>query len=139
MRYMIILFPLILFAKEVCLDFSDMELEDPYVKQAVIKKVEEYALEAGLKIKCSVGIPRIKVTADFKEIPSTISAKQRVSSYTLHLRINLGEESFSASVPYSLPSGALAELPKRKALEEAFTRIKLHLIKFFSREYLKEK
>lgn len=116
-----------------------MDLDDPYVKQIVIRKIEEYALEAGFKIRCKRNTPRIKVKANLREVPTTISAKQRVSSYTLYLSISLGEESFSASVPYSLPYGSLAELPRRKALEEAFSRIKLHIIKYFSRKYFKGK
>ncbi|AAC06573.1 hypothetical protein [Aquifex aeolicus] len=139
MRFLILLLPFFLFAKEVCLDFSEIDTDDPYVKQAIIRKVEEYVLEAGFKVKCTENTLRIKVRANYREVPSTISARQRVSSYTLYLSVSLGEESFSASVPYSLPSGSLAELPRRKALEEAFSRIKLHIIKYFSREYLREK
>ncbi|HID66521.1 MAG TPA: hypothetical protein EYP32_07000 [Aquificaceae bacterium] len=124
------------FSKEMCLDFSEIDLEDPYVKKAVIQKLEQYAIESGFILKCSESSKRIKVFVSYSEKAISISARQRVSTYIFSLNIQIGDESFSSSVPYSLPSGALAELPRRKALEEMMGRLKLPIIKYFSEIYL---
>ena len=120
----------------MCLDFSEIDLEDPYVKKVVIQKLEQYAIESGFTLTCSEGSKRIKVFVSYSEKSISISARHRVSTYIFSLNIRIDNESFSSSVPYSLPSGALAELPRRKALEEIMRRLKLPIIKYFSEIYL---
>ncbi|RUM29436.1 MAG: hypothetical protein DSY42_06560 [Aquifex sp.] len=138
MRLLIVIFFLLSFSfsKEICLDFSEVDLEDPYVKKAVIQKLEQYAMESGFTLTCTESSKRIKVFVNYSEKAISISARQRVSTYIFSLNIRIGSESFSSSVPYSLPSGALAELPRRKALEEIMKRLKLPIIKYFSEIYL---
>ncbi|GAB6066339.1 hypothetical protein JCM9492_14320 [Aquifex pyrophilus] len=123
-----------LFAKELCLDFN-IDTEDSYVNKRIAQYVERFALESGFELSCSEKSLNLSVSASFSERSVAISPKQRVSTYLFSLSIRIGSESFSTSVPYSLPSGALGELPRRKALEEAIQRLKLPIIKYFTELY----
>ncbi|HIP42429.1 MAG TPA: hypothetical protein EYG91_00615 [Aquifex aeolicus] len=123
------------FSKEICFDFSGINSEDPYVRKAVIQKLEQYAMESGFTLACTESSKRIEVFANYSEKAVSISARQRISIYIFSLNIRIGNKSFSSSVPYSLPSGALAELPRRKALEEVIERLKLPIIKYLSEIY----
>ncbi|NPA33100.1 MAG: hypothetical protein GXO04_05690 [Aquificae bacterium] len=132
--FLILLLSSFVFALEVCLDFSS-KTEDPFVNKLIVSKIESFALESGLKLSCSEGSLKIPVSFSFSERPLSISSRQRVSSYILSLSLNIGSENFSASVPYSLPSGAFAELPRRKAVDELLSRLKLPILKYFSEIY----
>ncbi len=132
--FLVILLLSFLFAKELCLEFN-INTDDPYLNKRVEQYVEELALESGFKLGCSEKSLNLPVSASFSENGIAISPKQRVSTYLFSLSVNIGNESFSTSVPYSLPSGAFGELPRRKALEEAIKRLRLPIIKYFTELY----
>jgi len=120
------------FGLEVCPRWN-IRLPDPYGAQLVKEKITEYLLESGLELSCKEGSKALGIEVSSKERGLSISPRQRVSTYLLTLKVKVGGESFSASVPYSQSSGGLGELPRREALAEALQRLKLQLIDYFFR------
>jgi len=132
MPILIILMMLSLIAngREICLSVEGRNLKDPFVKQYVLDKINQYILESGWSVGCSEKALRLYLRVDYNERPLVISAGQRVKSYLFSLKIRINGRRFSASVPYSLPYGGLGELPRRKAVEEAMGRMKLSIIEY---------
>ena len=116
------------FGEEICLKFHDSG-EDPYVAHRIYHHIKNLFLEAGFKFSCSKNTNKVNVEVSYSETPISVSSRQRVSSYILHLHIKLNEKSFSSSVPYSV-NASYGEIPRRKAIEEAFGRIKLNLLEY---------
>ncbi len=127
---MIFLLPLLAVGGELCLSVDGTNLKDPFVKQYVLGRINQYVLESGWEVGCSEKARRLVLKVRYTERPLVISAGQRVKSYLLSLRVEINGKSFGASVPYSLPYGGLGELPRRKALEEALGRMKLSIIEY---------
>ena len=127
---LILFFISLAFSQEVCLKVN-VYSDDPYLKQRAISRIKQIALESGFKLRCSENSKIVKAYIKISETPLSLSPRQRVSSYNLNLFIKLNGEKISTSVPYSLPYGGIAELPRRKAIEEAFERIRLRILDFF--------
>ncbi len=116
------------FGGEICLKFHGSG-EDPYVAHRVYHHIKNLFLETGFKFSCYKTTDKVSVEVSYSETPISVSSRQRVSSYILHLHIKLNEKSFSSSVPYSV-NASYGEIPRRKAIEEAFGRIKLNILEY---------
>ncbi|NPB06927.1 MAG: hypothetical protein GXO03_04900 [Aquificae bacterium] len=125
----LVLLALPVFAQELCLTVKG-SFPDPYARLVVTKKLRETALEAGYALGCGPNARKLELRAEVNERPLVVSGLQRVSTYLLKLTVKTPQESFSASVPYRLAYGGEAELPRRRALEEAFRRLKLRLLDY---------
>ena len=114
------------FGGEVCLKFNNLGV-DPYIAHRMYHHIKNLFLEAGFRLSCSGNTERMSVEISYSETPISVSSRQRVSSYILSLRVRLNEKTFSSSVPYSV-NASYGEIPRRRAIEEAFGRIKLNIL-----------
>ncbi len=117
------------FGKEICLNLTKSTAEDPYVTHRVYNQLKNLFLETGFKLSCTENAEKVNVTVSYSEIPISISSRQRVSSYMFYLKIHLNDKVFSSSVPYSV-NASYGEIPRKKAVEESFGRIKLNLLEY---------
>ena len=122
------LFISVTFGEVVCLEFSNRG-EDPYIAHRLYHYMKNLFLEAGFKFSCSEEAKKMKVEISYSETPISVSSRQRVSSYILHMQIKLDEKTFNSSVPYSV-NASYGEIPRRRAVEEAFGRIKLNILEY---------
>ncbi|RMH08688.1 MAG: hypothetical protein D6699_00630, partial [Aquificota bacterium] len=107
---------------------------------ALRKTLEKALLESGHKLSCSQGsvalFPKVE---SLKETPIAYSPQQRVSAYSLEMtvRVKAGTQdmTFSAVVPYSQPTGGVGDLPRRRAIEDAFGIIYLDMVENFKRRF----
>jgi hypothetical protein len=125
-------------AHDLCIRPVENPYGEPYLSYAFRKNLERAVLESGGRLRCSEGsqviLPRVKL---FKETPIAYTPQQRVSAYTLELKLSLlwnaEEREFLATVPYSQPTGGLGDIPRRKAIEEAFGIIYLDMLQHIKR------
>ncbi|MDQ7082791.1 MAG: hypothetical protein Q9N34_07455 [Aquificota bacterium] len=121
-----------------CIEEVENETNEPYLSYALLKMVERAILESGGKLSCKNGSDRVRISIrDFRETPLAYSPSQRVSSYilSLYFEVSVKENSFSVSgsVPYSLPTGGLGDLPRRKAIDDLVDKIYFEVLKNFRR------
>ncbi|ACG57191.1 putative protein [Hydrogenobaculum sp. Y04AAS1] len=119
------------YAQSFCIkEKSGAFIEDPYIKEYVIKSVEEAFIEAKKPLDCnskSYKTVFLKVT-NLSDMPIGYSIYQRANNYILNLSIELNiankKYTYFQSSYYALPTGGEGDLPKRQALEDAMDRIK---------------
>lgn len=127
------------FALDVCLKPIENPYTEPYLDFALRKTLEKALLESGHKLACFPSslelTPYVKL---LRETPIAYSPNQRVSAYNLELSVALrtkdAERSFSVVVPYSLPTGALGSLPRRKAIDDALGIIYTDILEYLRKE-----
>lgn len=124
------LFISITFGKDVCLKLSNDSGEDSYITQRIYYLLKTTLLEAGYRLSCSEKAQNIYVSISYTERPISLSQKQRVSTYILNLSLRVNDREFYSSIPYSV-NPSLGELPRRRAAEELFGRIKLNILEYF--------
>ncbi len=121
-----------------CIEKVENDTNEPYLSYALLKMAERAILESGGELSCEVSSKRVRVRViDFREIPLAYSPSQRVNSYNLYLsfEVSVGGSSFSVggSVPYSLPTGSLGDVPRRKAIDDLVDKIYFEVLKNFRR------
>jgi len=124
----LLLFISITFGGEICLDLKDLG-EDPYVAQRLYYHLRNLFLEAGFTLSCSDKAQKMYAEFSYSETPISISPKQRVSSYIFYLKVRLNDREFTSSAPYFVNS-SYGEIPKRKAVDEAFGKMKLSVLEY---------
>lgn len=124
----LLLFISLTFGKEICLDLRDRG-EDPYVAERLYYHLRNLFLEAGLTLSCSDKSQKMYAEVSYSETPISISPKQRVSNYIFYLKVRLNDREFISSAPYSVNS-SYGEIPRRKAVDEAFGRMKLSVLEY---------
>ena len=130
MRLLILLLLIsVTFGEEICLKMAKSADEDSYVAHRVYHKLKNLFLEAGFKLACTENAKRIYIAVSYSETPISLSSRQRVSSYILYLRVHLNDRKFTGSIPYSV-NASYGEIPRRRAIEEAFDRIKLNILEY---------
>ncbi len=122
------------YAEVFCIENVENETNEPYLSYALLKVVEKAVLENGYELSCKGDYKKINVSVlSFEEKPIAYTPQQRVSSYNLTLRfeVELSGRKFqiSGTVPYSLPSGGLGDIPRRKAIDDLLDKIYLDLLK----------
>lgn len=120
------------FSQTLCIRDVENETNEPYLSYALLKTMEKAILESGYSLKCPEGeVVKVRVV-EFRENPIAYTPSQRVSSYNLTLRIDveIGKKRFSVggTVPYSLPSGSLGDIPRRKAIDDLLDKIYLEIL-----------
>ena len=123
-----VIFISVTFGGEICLKLHSSN-EDPYVSHRIYHHLKNLFLETGFNLSCRDKAQKVNVEISYSETPISVSSRQRVSSYILHLRVRLNDKEFSGSVPYSV-NASYGEIPRRKAIEEAFGRIKLNILEY---------
>ncbi len=62
-----------------------------------------------------------------------------MSAYSLEMTVRVKADTqdmtFSAVVPYSQPTGGVGDLPRRRAIEDAFGIIYLDMVEYFKRRF----
>ena len=124
-------FIVISYAQSFCIkEKSGAFIEDPYIKEYVIKSVEDAFIEAKKPLDCNSKSHKtvfLKVT-NLSDMPIGYSIYQRANNYILNLSIELdiGNKKYTyfQSSYYALPTGGEGDLLKRQALEDAMDRIK---------------
>jgi len=124
----LLLFISLTFGGEICLDLKDRG-EDPYVAQRLYHHLRNLFLEAGFTLSCSDKSKKMYAEVSYSETPISISPKQRVSSYIFYLKVRLNDREFMSSAPYSVNS-SYGEIPRRKAVDEAFGKMKLSILEY---------
>ncbi len=119
--------------KEFCIKDVRNEFNEPYLSYALIRTVERAVIEMGGVLDCDESsVPVLIKVESFRETPIAYTPDQRVSSYILSLgiRIRVDKRDFSlrGTVPYSLPSGAFGDIPRRKAIDDLLDKIYLKLL-----------
>lgn len=125
-------------AKSFCIKAVENPYAEPYLDYLLIKSVERAVLASGYKLDCAKGSQEISPAVELlKETPIAYTPQQRVSAYSLELKLSLriGQEkkTFSVSVPYSQPEGGVGDLPRRAALEDALSIIYTEILQFIGR------
>jgi hypothetical protein len=120
------------YAETFCIEVEN-ETNEPYLSYAVMKFVEKAVLESGATLSCKEDHKNLRVRiVRFKETPIAYTPEQRVSSYNLSLSLKLeleGREfTLSGSVPYTLPTGGLGDIPRRKAIDDLLDKIYWNLL-----------
>jgi len=123
------------FSEGLCIKEVHNPYSEVYLSYVFRKNVEKLVLESGYKIYCGEGSKEIKPEVElFKEHPIAYTPQQRVSAYNLELRVSLAldgkKKSFSVFVPYTQQGGMVGDLPRRKAIEEAFRIIYIDMLEF---------
>ncbi|MCS7284475.1 MAG: hypothetical protein NZ527_02045 [Hydrogenobacter thermophilus] len=128
------------FAAEFCIKPVENPYNEPYLNYALQKKVESAVLESGHSLKCGKdSIDILPLVKELREVPIAYTPYQRVSAYNLTLTVaikdNKEERDFSFTVPYSLPTGGLGDLPRRQAIDDALGIIYIEFVQYFKRRY----
>ena len=128
------------FSLEFCVKPVENPYDEPYLNYAFRKNLESAILESGGRVACTNKAININpIVKEFKETPISYSPFQRVNAYSLALVLGIKdprrEKEFSVSVPYSLPTGSLGDLPRRQAIDDAFGIIYIQLVEHFKRRY----
>ncbi len=136
--FLIFLLLSVSFARDYCLQAVENPYGEPYIDYAFRRAVERAVLEAGGRLSCKEGSKRVRLKVEsLKETPIAFTPQQRVSSYNLELKLSLQVEEekkgFSVALPYSQPTGGLGDLPRRKAVDDAFGIIYLQILEFLGR------
>lgn len=118
----------IVYSQDVCLNLKESG-EDPYITNRLYHHIKNLFLEAGFHISCVHSAEKVNLGISYNEAPISVSARQRVSSYILHLKIRLNGKEFRGSVPYSVKA-SYGEISRRNAVEEVFSRMKLDLLEY---------
>ncbi|EDP75257.1 hypothetical protein [Hydrogenivirga sp. 128-5-R1-1] len=126
------------FSQELCIKEVENDTNEPYLSYALLRTIEKAILESGWKLGCKKGSTEVYVRiTSFKETPIAYTPAQRVSSYNLSVSfsVRVGERSFSlaGTVPYSLPSGGLGDIPRRRAIDDLLDKIYWNLLQNFRR------
>lgn len=126
------------FSEDICIKEVSNPYTEVYLSYAFRKNLEKAILESGNSIGCGAGSKEIKPEVEmFKEVPIAYTPQQRVSAYNLEIKVSLTMEdkkrAFLVAVPYSQPTGAVGDLPKRKAIEDAFKIIYVDMLEFIKR------
>ncbi len=116
------------FSQEICIKLEENTSEEPYASVAVIKTFEKAIFESGFSAGCSENSKLLKLyITDLEEVPIAYTPQQRVSTYTLILRIKMVlngvKKEFSLNIPYSIPFGGLGDIPRRQALEDLMDKL----------------
>ncbi len=132
--FLIGLFASLSFGGPLCVELVRDPYRDPYLSFAVLRTVERAVLESGRGLSCGDGSEALKVEiVRFEERPIAYTPEQRVSAYTLRitLKFTMRDRSFSVTsvVPYSLPTGGLGDIPRRRAIDDALDKIYLNILK----------
>jgi hypothetical protein len=128
------------FSAVFCIKPVENPYRDPYINYRLQKNLEDAVLESGHKVSCKEHtftiVPIIK---ELKETPVGYTSYQRVSAYNLTLSVALKdgkeEKDFSFTVTYSLPTGSLGDLPRRKAIDNILDIIYIEFVQYFKRRY----
>ncbi len=128
-----ILVPAIAFANAFCVKVERDPYRDPYLGLAVLKTIERAVIESGLAVSCDDSAKDLNVRiVSFREVPIAFTPDQRVSVYNLSLtlKVTAGSRQFtvSGSVPYSLPTGGLGDIPRRKAIDDLLDKLYLNIL-----------
>ncbi|RLJ71160.1 hypothetical protein BCF55_1458 [Hydrogenivirga caldilitoris] len=123
----------LVFSEPFCIKGVENDTREPYLNYALLKTVEKAVLEIGGELRCEGDAKGILIRIkNFKETPIAYTPQQRVSSYNLNLsfEVVVGDRSFSLSgvVPYSLVSGGLGDIPRRRAIDDLLDKIYLDLL-----------
>ncbi len=126
------------FSEDVCIKDLVDPYKEPYLGYAFVKTVEKAILESGNSISCKEGSKEVRLQIElFRETPIAYSPQQRVSAYNMEMRLSVSIEntrkSFYVSVPYSQPTGAIGDLQRKEATEDAFKIIYLDILEFLKR------
>ncbi len=113
---------------DFCIRGVENDTNEPYLSYALLRTVEKAILESGGRLNCRGKAEEVSVrVVRFEEKPISYTPRQRVNSYNLYLtfEVRVGERKFSLSgvVPYSLPSGGLGDIPRRKAIDDLLDKI----------------
>ena len=122
-------------AKNFCIKEVENPYAEVYLSYAFRKGLERAVLESGNRLRCGDGAQEIKPYIELmREVPIAYTPQQRVSAYSLELRVGLivGEvrKVFSTSVPYSQATGGIGDLPRRGAIQDAFGIIYIDMLEF---------
>ncbi len=122
------------YAGSFCIKEVENETNEPYLSYALLRTLEKAVLEVGGDISCSGDFREIRVKVrSFRELPIAYTPQHRVSSYNLSLSVEIQVEGssfvLSGTVPYTLPSGGLGDIPRRSAVDDLVDKIYLDLIK----------
>ncbi len=122
------------FSNPLCIKLLEDRYRDPYLGFAILRTVEKAALESGRGVSCGENSEDLKVEVlNFSERPIAYTPDQRVSAYNLYitLRFTLSGRAFTLSsvVPYSLPTGGLGDIPRRRAIDDALDKLYLNILK----------
>ncbi len=126
------------FGEVFCIQDVENNTNEPYLSYAVLKFVEKALLEAGNTISCEGEHEKVHVRIrDFRDTPIAYTSRQRVSSYNLHLslEIRVGEKKITlgGAVPYTLPGGGYGDIPRRKAIDDLLDKIYWNALQNFRR------
>ncbi len=126
------------FSQPICIKEVQNPYGEPYVSYAFRKVVERALLEDGYTIGCYDGSKEVRLRVEaLKDMPIAYTPQQRVSAYNLELKVSLSidekSRSFHVVVPYTQASGALGDLPRRQAVDEAFKIIYVDMLEFLRR------
>ncbi len=137
---LLLLWVSLVFSLEFCIKPVENPYKEPYLSYALRRNIENAILESGHKVGCGKdAIAIVPMVKDLKEIPIAYTPYQRVSAYNITLTVALkdikGEKDFSFTVPYSLPTGGLGDLPRRQAIDNLLGIIYIELIQYFRRGY----
>jgi hypothetical protein len=121
------------FGDVFCIRLERDPYRDPYLSFAVLRTVERAVIESGHSINCEGGHRDLRVkVVSFREVPIAYTPEQRVSAYNLLLTISLrvwGKEfRLGGAVPYSLPTGGLGDVPRRKAIDDLLDKLYLNIL-----------
>ena len=129
MRFMSFLLLIsITFGGEICLKLHSSG-EDPYIAHRAYHHIKNLFLESGFTLSCERNAKKVNVDVSYTDVPISVSSRQRVSSYNLFLKVLINDREFVSSVPYFV-NASLGEIQRRKAVDEAFSRIKLNILEY---------
>ncbi|MEN3028991.1 MAG: hypothetical protein ABDH29_07265 [Aquificaceae bacterium] len=126
------------FSKDFCIRGIENPYPEPFLDYLLRKHTERAILESGHRLKCEGDAEEVKPAVELlRETPITYTPQQRVSAYSLELKVSLtvgkDRRSFSTTVSYSQPEGGLGDLPRRTALQDAMSIIYIDLLDFVGR------
>ncbi len=123
------------FSADFCIKGIQNPYPEPYASYTFRKILEKAVLETGNRINCKSDAKRLEPQIELlKETPIAFTPEQRVSAYNLEVKVSLNtdkaKKTFSTTVSYSQPSGSLGDLPRRRAIEDAFGVIYIDILEF---------
>ncbi len=128
------------FSSEVCIKHVENPYPEPYLNIALRKILERALLSSGKSLGCSQDAKELKVfVKEFKEEPLAYTPLQRVSTYNLRLSISLvdgvSERTYTQSISYPQPTGALGNMPRREAIDTIMGIIYLDILRDMRRRF----
>ena len=121
-------------ADTFCVEIEGDRYRDPYLSYALLRTVERAVVESGHTLHCGEGSKTLRVEIlSFGEKPIAYTPQQRVSTYSLDVRVRLSTEGESftvfTSVPYAIPGGSEGDIPRRRAIDDLLDKLYLNILK----------